>query len=97
MADYVDDEFEWDTVKSDATKIERGFDFHFAATIFKGDYVDQIDERHSDTEARWTAFGFTPTVALVVVYTDRGKRKRIILARRATKNERTEYAKNHGS
>jgi hypothetical protein len=97
VADYVDDEFEWDIAKSDATKVERGFDFHTAVTIFKGDYVDRIDERHSDDEVRWTAFGSTPSVALVVVYTDRGKRKRIISARRATKNERTEYAKNFGS
>jgi uncharacterized DUF497 family protein len=76
VADYVDDEFEWDIVKSDATKIERGFDFHFAATIFKGDYVERIGERHSDDGVRWTAFGPTPSVALVVVYTDHGKRKR---------------------
>jgi len=84
-------EFEWDSDKSDKTFARRGFDFAFAAGIFTGPTVEVVDARHDYGKARIQAIGRTASLALVVVYTDRGDVRRIISARVANKKERAQW------
>ena len=65
--------------------------FRTAAEVFLDDNrFDDIDELHSDFEDRFKVIGLVEKV-LVVIYTERGDRNRIISARHATKEEEDEY------
>ena len=81
-------EFEWDSFKSQKTLRERGFDFAFAAAIFDGFVMEAPDTRHDYGEDRVTALGRNGSLMLVVTYTDRVGRRRIISARQAKEKER---------
>ena len=52
--------------------------------------LDDYDEFHSDFEDRFKIVGLVEKV-LVVIYTERGDRNRIISARYATKKEVDDY------
>ena len=68
MSDHVEREFEWDQAKSDRAFARRGFDFTFACRVFANDsYVEAIDERHSDDEARYIAIGIVDGVYISVI------------------------------
>lgn len=87
------DGFEWDERKNERCKRERGFDFRFAIRIFETN-VDQIEDKRADYgEARFIATGQVQGegCVLVVVWTPRGKFRRIISARRASRRERESY------
>lgn len=65
--------------------------FEDAARIFLDDYrYDDFDEFHSNFEDRIKTVGFVRNV-LVVTYTERGDRNRIISARKATSKEEARY------
>jgi uncharacterized DUF497 family protein len=97
VPNHVERDFEWDSAKSDRSFAKSGFDFKFASRVFANDsYVEAIDERHSDDEARYIAIGIVDGVFITVIYTPRMTRKRILFARRATKTEIDEYAKAFG-
>lgn len=66
--------------KSDACYEQRRFDFASATDIFRGDYVERFDAEHSDGEDRWIVTGFLHDTLIDVVYTWRGKRRRIVSA-----------------
>jgi len=88
-------EFEWDPEKAAANVAKHGVEFTEAMTIF-GDPLELTiaDPDHSDDEARFLSIGLsTGSRLLVVAYTERGDRTRIINAREATAQER----KNHES
>ena len=71
---------------------ERGSDVRGAVRIFAGPVLES--SRLCDGELRWLVIGVVDGVDLAVVYVDRGGRRRIITARRASKNERREdYAR----
>jgi uncharacterized DUF497 family protein len=88
--------FEWDEAKSNWTKVERGFDFDYASTVFlDSDRVEGFS-RLAGTEVRLLVIGKTPADELLaVIYTRRqyGEEKvcRIISARKAHKTERSRY------
>lgn len=90
MPDHRDDRFEWDVFKSERTREERGFAFDFASLIFDAPYLRELDDRVAD-ELRYRCTGIAQGVYLVVVVTERGERKRIISARRASRKERARY------
>jgi uncharacterized DUF497 family protein len=97
MPSHVGCDFEWDCAKSDRSFARWGFDFQFASRIFASEsYVEAIDERHSDDEARYIAIGIVDGPFITVIYTPRKNRKRILSARRSTKTETDEYAKAFG-
>jgi hypothetical protein len=96
VADYVDDEFEWDIAKSEATRRRRGFDFFLASRIFADRYVTLLDETYYADEPRFKCTGLVSTKFVTVIATDRGSRMRIISARPATRNEIDDYAKEYG-
>ena len=83
--------FEWDEEKSDATLAERGLDFEFAARVFSGDYVEREDERRDYGERRWLVTREVDGVVVTLVWTRRGRRRRIISAWPASNQERRAY------
>ena len=81
--------FEWDESKRQANLAKHHIDFRDAKRIFEGPVFERIDRRHG--EDRTFAIGLMEDIEIVVVYMMRGKRRRIISARRAHRNERQEY------
>jgi hypothetical protein len=84
-------DFEWDPKKNERNIAWRGIDFIWAAGIFLGPIVEQIDTRRDYGETRWIAIGVVEDIELVVVYTWRASRRRIISARKADEDERERY------
>ncbi len=90
--------FEWDEAKSEENLEKRGFDFEFAARIFKGgDRLEYEDRRRDYGERRFAAIGEVEGQILFVVYTWRGPTRRIISARRASRRERNGYRQTFGT
>ena len=84
--------FEWDESKRQANLAKHLVDFQDATQIFDGPVFEKARRRHG--EDRVLAIGLMEDVEIVVVYVMRGKRRRIISARRAHRDERKDYA-NH--
>lgn len=82
---------EYDPVKSDRNLEDRGFDFDYAARIFEGVVIEQVDDRQDYGETRFVAIGQVNADILTVVYTWRGDVRRIISARKASRAERHAY------
>ena len=81
-------EFDWHPDKHERNVTERGFGFDLAALIFDGPVLERLDSRRDYGEERVKALGLAEGVLLCVVYTDRGKMRWIISARRASRKER---------
>lgn len=89
LGDY---KFVWDSEKAEKNWRKHGVRFETAVRVFFDNHnIDEFDERHSDFEDRFKIVGKVREV-LVVIYTERGDRNRIISARQATKRE-TNYKK----
>lgn len=84
-------EFEWDAAKSAANLANRGFGFDFAALIFDGPTLEALDSRADYGERRIRTIGQVEEFILLVVYTDRNERRRIISARLANRKERAKW------
>ena len=84
-------DFEWDEAKSDANLAERGFGFDFAALVFDGLTLEEIDSRQDYGEVRIKAIGDVVGHVLAVIYTDRDDVRRIISARLANRKERAQW------
>ena len=82
--------FEWDESKRQANLAKHHIDFRDATRVFDGPVFERIDCRHG--EDRIITIGLMEDIEIVVVSVSRGKRRRIISARRAHRNERQEYA-----
>ena len=80
--------FDWHDAKHDRNLKERGFGFDFAALIFEGRVLSQVDNRQDYGETRIKAIGEVEGVVIVVVYTDRDNIRWIISARKANRKER---------
>ena len=86
-------EFEWDPEKAAANVKKHGVEFAEAMTIF-GDPLELTisDVTHSGDEPRFLSVGTSEAARLLVVaYTEREGRLRIISARVATPKERRDY------
>ena len=89
--DIGDLKFEWDSDKAEKNFKKHGIRFEIAARVFLDENnFDDYDEIHSDFEDRYKIVGKVREI-LVVIYTERGERNRIISARQATKSEEEEY------
>jgi len=86
--------FEWDEEKATRNEAKHGVTFEEAKTVFNDPFSVTIsDPDHSDEEERWLDIGLSAEGRLLVVwYTERGERIRIIGSRKATKNEARAYA-----
>ena len=86
-------EFEWDAGKAASNLSKHGVSFAEAMTVF-GDALEVMihDPIHSDAELRFVSIGLSEAGRLLVVaYTERDQRVRIISAREATARERRQY------
>lgn len=84
--------FEWDDAKAASNLKKHGIDFAEAARIFEDQGASHvIDEGVDHDEERYKGIGFVNGSVLVVVYTERGDRIRIISARKAEKREEREH------
>jgi uncharacterized protein len=86
-------EFEWDKDKAHSNAGKHGVTFAEAMTVF-GDPLEVTiaDPDHSEGEARFLSLGRSEQGRLLVVsYTERGGRLRLISARKAEPSERKTY------
>ena len=85
--------FEWDPQKATASLKTHGVSFDEAVTVFQDPLgVVHADPDHSESERREVLVGHsTGGTLLLVSFTDREGRIRIVSARRATRHERREY------
>ena len=84
-------EFEWYSEKERLNVEKHGYDLKMVKKAFDDPFrIVQYDLTHSGLEDRWQTLGMAAGV-LLVVYTERGKKVRIITARKATPDERRIY------
>ncbi len=84
-------DYEWDGNKARLNLRKHGVDFADAATVFADDYALTIPDDYPD-EDRFVTIGMDALGRiLVVVFTWRGRRIRIISARKAESHERKQY------
>lgn len=86
-------EFEWDTEKAKSNLSKHGVSFEKAQTVFDDPlYVDFYDPDHSEDEHRYIMIGESlKSRILLVSYTERWDKIRIISARQVTKQESKAY------
>jgi uncharacterized DUF497 family protein len=85
-------ECEWDPAKARANLTKHGIRFADAVAALEDDLALTIEESDSSGERRWVTLGMDAQARhLVVVYTWRDERVRLISARLATPAERRQY------
>ncbi len=86
--------FEWARAKDAANFAKHGVTFAIARWAFDDPFaIIQIDDRHDYGEERLVLTGMATGVLLVIVYTEREDRIRLISARRANKKEYDIYVR----
>jgi hypothetical protein len=84
--------YEWDPAKNRANLAKHGVDFADAVAVFEDDLALTRPDPASRGESRFVTLGLDAFGRhLVVVFTERGARVRIMSARLATKLERKAY------
>jgi hypothetical protein len=86
-------EFEWDADKAALNLSKHGVDFAEAMTVFGDPFEATIpDPVHSGAEFRFVSMGLSQAGRLLVVtYTERNEKVRIVSAREPTRGERRQY------
>lgn len=85
-----------DPKKQAKTFSERGLDFADAAVILAGRTLSAEDNRRDYGEVRIITVGFLRGRMMIVVWTDRGGKRRIISMRKANEREQRRYQKRFG-
>jgi uncharacterized DUF497 family protein len=84
--------FDWDPAKREINLDKHGVDFPRATEVFEdSQHLDEDSTRPEFAEPRRMAIGRVGQLMLCVIYTDRDGIRRIISARRASRNERERY------
>lgn len=84
-------EFEWDEDKNRTNIKKHGISFESAKEIFSEPYLERLDNRQDYGEERWVILGKLNVVCVVLVYTDRVLKTRIISIRKANREETKIY------
>lgn len=86
-------EFEWDAAKDRLNRAKHGISFAEAIEIFEAAVLMWQDSRRDYGEPRYISVGILgdAVVVLLVVHTPRGRKTRIISARKANARERKLY------
>jgi uncharacterized protein len=88
-----DDRFEWDDAKAEANFAKHRIDFVTATRIFDDlGRIDEPDDTADYGEDRYRVIGLIDGRLVTVFYTERGRRIRIISARKPTRKESHDYA-----
>ena len=86
-----DAEFEWDDRKAKQNERHHAVTFELARLVFDDpNAIDRLDLEESD-EDKQIITGLVGDVLLTVCFVERGHRKRIISARKATNREHIDY------
>lgn len=90
-------QFEWDKEKAASNFKKHGVSFEEAETVWNDYfYIDLYDDEHSVEENRFLIVGESEEKRLLIVsYTERENRVRIISARELTPKERKDYEHGH--
>jgi len=84
--------FEWDEAKAGANLAKHGVSFEQARQSFDDPFaIEVVDDRENYGEDRLILLGMVENRLLVVVYTLRSDKVRIISARDAEPHERRQY------
>ncbi len=85
--------FEWDAAKAEANLKRHGVSFEEAVTVFQDPLAKvHADPDHSESEAREILIGHSARGRLLLVaFTDRQGKIRLISARKVTRSERRGY------
>jgi hypothetical protein len=87
-----EEEFEWDAAKAERNLAKHGVSFEAARYVFDDVFAsDRCDFESQPGEVRFVITGTVRDIILTVIYTERGRRIRIISARKATTHEQREY------
>ncbi len=86
--------FEWDEEKRAINIESHGVDFIRAAMIFTNPTLEDTDAREDYGETRHRALGHVEGEFYIVIYTWRGKARRIISAWKAGRNDQRNYHAN---
>ncbi|WP_251374548.1 BrnT family toxin [Polynucleobacter sp. es-EL-1] len=89
----LNNSIEFDPQKRVQTLLERGLDFARAGEVLSQTIHTFQDLRQSYGESRFITLGFLDGRLTVVVWTQRGSRKRIISMRNANERETKEYSR----
>lgn len=86
-------DFEWNPEKATHNLEKHGVSFEEAQTVFDDDlFIVFADPDHSEGENRYLIMGQSKQGRLLVVsYTERSRRVRLISARKANRQERKAY------
>ena len=78
-------DFEWDEAKAESNLAKHGVGFHEARSVFRDLWAVTVLDRRASGEDRFITLGLSSQGRiLVVVYTERDDRVRLISARSAT-------------
>ena len=93
MASEINLDFEWDEAKAVANLKKHRIGFEEAKTVFADPFSITVDDpKHSIDEQRFVDIGVAANgKVLVVSYTRRGEKIRLISCRKSTKAERKIY------
>ena len=92
VSPYRDEDFEWNRKKSLDTFADRDFVFEAARIVFRGPLVRRQDtRRRRSTEPRFMVLGELYGRVVVIVYTPRNRKCRIISMRPANAAEQQVY------
>lgn len=88
------EEFEWDPDKERLNVRKHKVRFGYAAYVFLDpNRLDVVDDREDYGEERRVTIGRIDERVFVVVYTDRGGKRRLISARKADASEEEDYVR----
>ncbi len=88
----IDDAFEWDDAKAASNVEKHAVCFEEARAVFCDPFaIELFDDREAYGEERYVLIGMAVNSVVVVVYTERDDRRRIISARKAEPNEQRFY------
>ena len=86
----------FDAVKREKTLRERGLDFARARLVFEGLTITLPDQRQDYGEPRFITAGWLDERLVVLVWTPRGRARRIISMRKANEREIDKYKQSLG-
>jgi uncharacterized DUF497 family protein len=97
ISPYGDDDFDWDRQKSLRTFQHRDFVFEAARIVFRGPLIRRQDiRRRRSVEPRFMVLGELYGRVVVIIYTPRRGKCRIISMRRANSEESRIYYEHTG-
>ena len=84
-------EIEYDPTKRDVVLAARGLDMARCGEAFDGFHLTRRDDRHSDQEQRFHSLAMLDDTVVIIAWTQRGKRHRVITMWKANDRERQSY------